>query len=87
MFVDLLNTSSDTRAPQKAIKHITRTKLTRREKPSATPIFIIRRGDYDITEVNYIYVPDWARYYFIDCIVIKSADNIELHCRMDMFAE
>lgn len=88
MIIDLLNTSSNTRATKKAVEHIAQVvELTVDIKPSATPIFTILRGDYGIDEVNYLYVHEWRRYYFIDCIIITSDSTLELRCHMDMFAE
>lgn len=34
--------------------------------------------------VNYAYISDYQRYYFIDEIIMKSGDILELHCRCDV---
>lgn len=85
MTIDLLNTSSDPRTIQKAFTGIAQTEATPRGEISVTdPVFILRREGYELGGINYLYVADWLRYYFIENIVIKSGDILELHCHIDV---
>ena len=36
--------------------------------------------------VNYIYVSDFWRYYFVSDVVHMTADRIEIHCSVDVLA-
>lgn len=85
MTINLLNTSSDPRTIRKAFEGIAQTEATPRGEISITdPVFILRREGYELSGINYLYVADWLRYYFIENIVIKSGDILELHCHIDV---
>lgn len=47
------------------------------------PIFILTSN---LVNFNYVYVPDWSRYYFVNDIVFGNNDLIELHCSLDVLA-
>lgn len=85
MTIELLNMSSDPRTIRKAFDGVVSTEATPRGEISVTdPVFILRREGYELGGINYAYVPDWLRYYFINNIIIKSGDILELHCHVDV---
>lgn len=47
------------------------------------PVFVL--SGYDPT-YNYIYVPTWNRYYFIDDVVLGNTNLFEVHCSCDVLA-
>ena len=38
----------------------------------------------NIANLNYIYIPSFNRYYYVNNIVIKNKDIFELHCHVDV---
>lgn len=55
------------------------------ERARVTPTFILHRDNIEIDEINYIYVADWARYYFVNSIHKQSDNAWALNCAIDMF--
>lgn len=49
-----------------------------------SPIFLLGSANFDFQHCNYLYFEDFARYYYIEDIVLKSGNMIELHCREDV---
>ena len=47
------------------------------------PIFLL--SDYD-PSYNYVYVPSWGRYYFVNDLTLGNTDMFELHCNFDVLA-
>lgn len=48
-----------------------------------SPVFILTGFD---NEFNYLYVPAWGRYYFIDDVILGNTNLFELHCSCDILA-
>lgn len=48
------------------------------------PIFILTASAVDIVVYNYVYVPDWNRYYFIKNIITMPGRRVELFCAEDV---
>lgn len=47
------------------------------------PVFILTRN---YSQHNYVYVPDWGRYYYVNDVVYGNNDLCELHCSLDVLA-
>lgn len=47
-----------------------------------TPVLIV--SGLDITKVNYCYIPDWNRYYYITDIITHNSDISEIHLKVDV---
>ena len=47
------------------------------------PVFILSGFD---PSYNFVYVPDWGRYYFIEDVVLGNTNLFEVHCRFDALA-
>lgn len=47
------------------------------------PVFLLTGFD---NTYNYIYVPSWGRYYFIDDVVLGNTNLFEVHCSCDYLA-
>lgn len=85
MTVNLYTTSSDERAISKSISSLGSLDVKLKEGSSIiNPIFIINKKDYNIAKLNYLYVPIYNRYYFINNINCNIAGFIELECHVDV---
>lgn len=40
--------------------------------------------DFDLSACNYLYIPDFGRYYYINEIIALSDKMFELHCHVDV---
>lgn len=47
------------------------------------PVFVLTSN---YVNANYVYVPDWGRYYFVNDKVFGNNNLIELHCALDVLA-
>jgi hypothetical protein len=86
MTIVLCSCKSDQRATHKTYNEIaTVSAILYDERARAVPTFILLRDNIEIDEINYIYVADWASYYFVNSIR-KQSDNVWLFdCAIDMF--
>ena len=85
MIVNLYTTSSDERAISKSISSLGSLDVKLKEGSSIiNPIFIINKKDYNIAKLNYLHVPIYNRYYFINNINCNRAGFIELECHVDV---
>lgn len=48
------------------------------------PIFLLGSANFDFKHCNYVYFDEFARYYYIDNIVIRPNGIIELQCSVDV---
>lgn len=49
-----------------------------------TPVFIIKADFEDIIKSNYLYVPSFTRYYYIDNIMSVNGGLFEISCSVDV---
>lgn len=85
MNINLYTTSSDERAINKSISSLGSLDVKLKEGSSIiNPIFIINKKNYDVAKLNYLYVPSYNRYYFINNINCTTAGLIELECHVDV---
>ena len=85
MNIILYTTSSDERAISKSISSLGSLDVKLKEGSSIiNPIFIINKKNYNIAKLNYLYVPIYNRYYFINNINCNTAGLIELECHVDV---
>lgn len=47
---------------------------------------LLLHGLTDMTQYNYLYIPKWYRYYYIDDISVTAQGLYELHCSIDALA-
>lgn len=62
---------------------VTRSVVLKRETSIQKPVFTLTGFN---NEFNYLYVPVWGRYYFIDDVVIGNNELFEIHCSCDYLA-
>lgn len=55
----------------------------KRDTSIMSPTFIL--STYD-PAYNYVYVPSWGRYYFVNDVVLGNTNLFELHCTFDALA-
>lgn len=55
----------------------------KRDTSIMSPTFIL--STYD-PSYNYVYVPSWGRYYFVNDVVLGNTNLFELHCTFDALA-
>lgn len=48
------------------------------------PVFLLGNIKFDFQHCNYLYSADFERYYYIEDIVLKNSNMLELHCRVDV---
>lgn len=85
MTIVLCNCFSDPRVIRKTYTEIATTTATPYGNISImAPTFVLRREDIELQGVNYVYVPDWARYYFVKNARIQSGDIWILDCAIDV---
>lgn len=45
---------------------------------------VIVNYDSSITKCNYVYIPEWDRYYYIDNITVSAGHTLTLNCVVDV---
>ena len=48
------------------------------------PIVLLDKDKVDLTNINYMYIPEFGRYYFITNIVGAAGNRVELHGHVDV---
>ena len=48
------------------------------------PVFILSSSIINIVNVNYLEVPSWGRYYFVDDIIVMTGQQVALKCHEDV---
>lgn len=84
MTINIGTTADDKRVLHKTISLGSDITCTVKEPCSIlTPVFIL---DYDAsrTSCNYLYVPAWSRYYYIDSINFLQGHRMQLNCMIDV---
>lgn len=85
MTIQLCNCSSDPRRINKAYTVIEEVTASPYGEITVTdPVFRLRRKGNELAGINYVYVPDWLRFYFVNDIKIASGDIMELSCHIDV---
>ena len=85
MIVDLYTTSSDERAINKSISSLGSIDVKLKEGSDLiNPVFVVSKKNYDISIFNYLYVPLYKRYYFVNNIRSTPAGFMELECHVDV---
>lgn len=83
MTIQLYNNSSDPRNLNKVITLLHETQATPFGSMSiCEPVLRLRQPN--LTDVNYVYIVDWGRYYFVKEINLVSGDLYEIHCKVDV---
>lgn len=89
MTINVCYTSSASEVVHKVVNVIKTVNATIKENSSIiNPRLILH--NFSITDVNYLYIPLWKRYYYINEIVVLDAERVEVSARVDVlksFAE
>ena len=48
------------------------------------PIILLSKDKVDLTNINYMYIPEFGRYYFITNIIGASGNRAEVHGHVDV---
>lgn len=85
MEIQLLNTGSDPRVISKGYTSLKITNATPiGEFSIQAPVLKLSYGDWSVGNANYVYIPDYLRYYYIDDITIHSGKYVLIKCRCDV---
>lgn len=82
--IQIGNTYDDPRKVDKTFENARNTTVNLKNPCSLeSPVFVL---DYSTTVMgcNYIYFPDWGRYYYIDDIQVAPGKKLELYCSVDV---
>lgn len=78
------NNESDPRVLRKTLTEITSiTAVPWGECSVINPVIRVRPFDY-YADVNYIYIADYKRYYYVNDIIMQSGNILEFHCAVDV---
>ncbi len=85
MQINLMITTDDNRVLQKSTSPITTVNGTFKEDCSIeNPTVIIKKDNIDIANVNYAYINETQRFYYITDIVMQKGGILELHMKVDV---
>lgn len=85
MTINLYNCGSDPRVINKNLSLIYTADATPYGEVSImNPVLRLRQSVNDLAGINYVYIADWLRYYFVDDIRFLSGGIIEIHCKIDV---
>lgn len=85
MQVNLMITTDDNRVLQKSTAPIANVNGTFKEDCSIeNPTVIIKKDNIDIANVNYAYINETQRFYYITDIVMQKGGILELHMKVDV---
>lgn len=88
MVIQLYSNTSDNRKLNKDITNYGNVNVNLKEDCKLTkPTFILKADDWGNMPqngVNYVYVPNYKRYYFIDEVYYMSGKRVELVCSVDV---
>ena len=85
MTIQLCNCSNDPRVINKSytvIEVVTADPFG--EMTITDPVLRLRRKGNELQGINYIYIPDWIRYYFVTNIKLLSGGIMEISCHIDV---
>ena len=85
MIIDLLKNNSDPKVIAKSIERIHRYSNAKLKENCSilNPVLTLTSVE-DFADVNYAYIPEFKRYYFVDDIVTLNYNMIEVHCSVDV---
>lgn len=85
MTIQLCNCSNDPRVINKTYTVIEEVSASPfGEMTIMDPVLRLRRKGNELAGINYIYIPDWLRYYFVTNITIMSGELMVLSCHIDV---
>lgn len=83
--ITLYNCGSDPRVINKTMHTVYTTTATPFGDVSImSPTLRLRQSGFELSGLNYLYIAQWARYYFIDDIRLISGDLLEITCHIDV---
>lgn len=84
MKITIGTTNADRRALHKRPSLSGNIEVTVKEGCSViNPVFILKYGTAE-AKSNYLYAPDFGRYYFIDDVILLPGGRAEVHCTVDV---
>lgn len=86
MNITLYTNNSDKNVVSKSLSNDTAVNnvLLKAETSVQKPVFYINMPSINLAQFNYLYAPDFGRYYYITDIVTRNAQNIEVHAEVDV---
>lgn len=85
MTIELYNCSSDPRVINKSLTLVYTTDATPYGDVSImSPVLRLRQTVNNLAGINYVYIVDWARYYFVNDLRLLSGGILELSCSIDV---
>lgn len=87
MTLGLYENKSDERVLNKSITSVATYEGYLRDESSITNPVVLIEGIFNIYNngnINYMYLPDYRRYYYITDIIQKRANLVEIHGRVDV---
>lgn len=87
MTLGLYENKSDERVLNKSISTVATYEGYLRDESSITNPIVLIEGVFNIgnnSNANYMYLPDYRRYYYITDIIQKRANLVEIHGRVDV---
>lgn len=85
MNVTLMTTVSDKRELNKSLRVIGSADCQIKAGTSIIdPVIIISRSTFDnVKQLNYAYIPDFNRYYFVNNVTVDTAQTMEIEMHVD----
>lgn len=84
MTVQLCYNASENNVINKVISVIDTANCILKNAMSITTPTLILEYDIDMTNINYIFIPETGRYYFITDIIPMTGHRFEVHCKVDV---
>lgn len=86
MDINLYQNKSDDRVVNKSLDAVATLTACdmKRDSSIITPVFLLSGAVSDFADVNYCYVPDFLRYYYITDIQTAGAGMVQITCRVDV---
>lgn len=83
MMITIGQTSDDRRKLSKSFNGTSINVTPKNPCDVLAPVFILTWNN-SFVNANYLYCPDFGRYYFVDDIVILTGQRAEIHCSVDV---
>lgn len=84
MQIQLGNYSGDAKSLRKTLKWTATLEGTLKESCSVVdPVVVVSRGSF-FPYVNYMYIPAFSRFYFINDMIVQSNNKIEIRAHVDV---
>ena len=87
MNIKLYSTSSEVNVLNKLINYIDECSAVIKGNLSyENPVIVLQYKSSIQPEINYVYIPEYKRYYFIEDIIDLTGGRYEIHCNVDVLS-